>query len=424
MNKMQKITIIFALIFSFSLNEVIGEEKPKRIAILELEAKNAPKPYAEIIRDILEVKLQKSRMFDVLERNQIKMILNEQKFQMNECSDSICAVQIGKILYADYVIVGSLSKIAKYNLSVKIIDVKNGSIMLADTENAETDAELDKAAASIVDRISRDIQSNNFGARTYAFENSKKQSGKPMYFGVYYRYGVIQNMEIPSIHVPASYPDPITLSTERRDNNVMEIMIAPNIELNSYLKLRPDFKGSYGISRGIASLDNNRIYYTPMDVSVNLKNNNFNYYSIGTGLSVLFEYPFYRLIPYIGFGMGYTRYGNTGNYSLTLNLAYSTSTQDEYNITIDKEANIIYTELEMGFSVFLNEAIGLTFSGIYNYTIYGNLSHNFKITKSQSKGTSIPTEYRDLDQKLNMSRLDDKRLAPILYLQFGVVYRL
>jgi hypothetical protein len=426
MNGMQKVIIIFALIFAVFSNVIVAQEKPKRIAILELEAKNAQKPYAEIIRDIMEVKLQKSRLFDVLERNQIKMILNEQKFQMTDCSDSICAVQIGKILYADLVIVGSLSKIAKYTLSLKIVDVKNGLIMLADSESAETDAELDKAANNIVDRIVRDIQSNNYGAKAYVFEDSKKQSGKPMYFGVYYRYGVIPNMEIPSIHVPANYPDPITMSTKKRDNTIMEVMIAPIIELNSYIKLRPGFNGSSGIKRGIAQLDNTTIHGIPSGsntILIDLKNNNSNYYSIGTGIAVLFEYTFYRLVPYIGIGMGYSRYGNTGNYPFTVRRPVE-GYQDTYNIAIDKQINIIYTEVEIGFTAFLSEVIGFSFTGIYNYTVYGNLSHKFRVKKTEGNGNGIPTVYQDLDKKLNMSKFDEKRLTPIWYLQFGVIYRL
>jgi hypothetical protein len=432
MNRMLKVIVMITLIFITFSNALIAEQKPKRIAILELEAKNAPKPYAEIIRDLLEVKLQKSRIFDVLERNQIKMILNEQKFQLSDCSDSICAVQIGKILYADMVIVGSLSKIAKYTLALKIVDVKNGSIMLADSETAETDAELDRAASSIVDRIVRDIQSNNYGAKVDAFNDSKKQFGKPMDFGVYYRYGLISNMEIPAIKIPNNYPEPFTLSKEKISTSKMEVFVAPNIGINNNFKLRPSFKFGWGLdgegNDGYKTINN---VYNSDDYSASFSSGKkFSFNNTGAGLSVLFEYPFHKLIPFIGAGIGYSYYYTSGlNYNFevkSINPSPYSFGIDYYNMIIDNHANIIYTELEIGFSAFITEQIGLTFSGIYNYTIYGNLFRNIKITKKGSIGdtSQIPPEYQDLDKKIKTSSWDDKRLAPIMYLQVGVVYRL
>ncbi|MFH0977044.1 MAG: CsgG/HfaB family protein [Spirochaetota bacterium] len=440
MNGKLKVFFISAIILSSMaiafVNAAIAEQKPKRVAILELEAKNAPKPYAEIIRDLLEVKLQKSRLFDVLERNQIKMILNEQKFQLSDCSDSICAVQIGKILYADFVIVGSLSKIAKYTLSLKIVDVKNGSIILADTESAETDAELDKAAGSIVDRIARDIQSNNYGATTYSFNDERQKSGKAMDFGVYFRYGLIHNMEVPTIHIPNNYPEPFTLSEDKINTYMMELIIAPNIGLNNFIKLKPNLKYGWGLYgeaktvgwKGINNEYTADSYYVYSYNSDNRKN--FNFYSAGTGLSILFEYPFFKIKPFIGIGFGYNMYMcNNKNYVRIYNVSSSSisdSGSQVYSFTMDGGGNILYTEFELGFSAFITDKIGLTASCIYNYTIYGNLFQNIKITKVNSSDPNgiIPPEYQDLDKKINTSSWDDKRLVPILYLQAGVVYRL
>jgi hypothetical protein len=433
-SKIQKILIIFAVILSLLPNLVSAEDKAKRVAILELEAKNAPKPYAEIIRDLLEVKLQKSRLFDVLERNQIKMILNEQKFQLNDCSDSICAVQIGKILYADFVIVGSLSKIAKYNLSVKIVDVKNGSIMLADTESAETDAELDKAAASIVDRISRDIQSNNYGAKIYTINDNLKKNENPIDFGVYYRYGIIQNMAVPSLKVPDSYPEPYKIVEKKVNAPIMELMVAPSIGLNNYIKFRSDIKYGWGLennqardfnSKSINNTYNSGTYWTYLWGLPS-----YNFKSLGIGLNVLFEYPFRKLVPYISIGCGYSYYWDKNKNEISsFDTAYNVSSNyivENYQLVIENQGRILFSQIEIGFIASLNEQTGFTISGIYNYTIYGNIFNNIKIRKTGSSGNTslIPAEYQNLDKKIDTSGWEKKRLAPIWYLQLGFVHRL
>ncbi len=102
--------IIFFLVIIFNSHNLFANDK-KRIAVFDFDARNAPKSYADIARDTLEINLHNSNAFTVLERGFNNPLLKEQGLQMSGCTDTSCAVQIGKLLSADLVVVGSLSEL-------------------------------------------------------------------------------------------------------------------------------------------------------------------------------------------------------------------------------------------------------------------------------------------------------------------------
>ena len=101
----------------------------KRVAVLEFSEQNVPRTYADIARDVFEINLHKSNTYTILERSQINIILKEQGLQMTGCADTDCAVEIGKALTADYVVIGSIYKITTYTVSAKMVDISKGNII-------------------------------------------------------------------------------------------------------------------------------------------------------------------------------------------------------------------------------------------------------------------------------------------------------
>ena len=140
-----KRTILFIFIILAVIPAAESSGQVKRVAILEITAKNAPAAYAEIARDILEVNIHKSGAFKVLERNQMKLVLKEQGFSMSGCTDTSCAVQIGKMLSADMVVTGTLFRIKNFTISLKFVDVTKGEIMIADSETAAGEDDIEGA---------------------------------------------------------------------------------------------------------------------------------------------------------------------------------------------------------------------------------------------------------------------------------------
>ncbi len=79
-----------------------------QIAVLDLEPKGIPKIMAGAVSDIVRSELVKSGYFTVVERGQMDAILREQGFQMTGCTDSACAVQMGKLLSAKKILMGEI----------------------------------------------------------------------------------------------------------------------------------------------------------------------------------------------------------------------------------------------------------------------------------------------------------------------------
>jgi TolB-like protein len=103
-----------------------------RIAVLEFSANNIDDSYAKAVRNIIETELYKKKL-QMLDRKNIKRIL----FEMGSdrvCKDDRCAIQQGKIVSADYAVMGDVTTAgACFIITVRIVDVKSGMIMFTDS---------------------------------------------------------------------------------------------------------------------------------------------------------------------------------------------------------------------------------------------------------------------------------------------------
>lgn len=130
-----------------------------RLAVLDLSAVNVPEFYAASVRDRIEVSLYKSSHIDLLERNKVQLVLKEHNLAKTACRDDACAVTIGKFLSATHVIVGSVSRMDSYTITIRVVDVSRGRIIYADTETAAAKEEITRASLKLTERIRTHIES-------------------------------------------------------------------------------------------------------------------------------------------------------------------------------------------------------------------------------------------------------------------------
>jgi len=83
------------------------------------------------ITDALSNRLVQTGKMRVLERSQINSILAEQGFQNSgACDSSECAVEVGKLLSVEYIIVGTIGKIGEsYSISARLVSIQTGEII-------------------------------------------------------------------------------------------------------------------------------------------------------------------------------------------------------------------------------------------------------------------------------------------------------
>ncbi len=124
--------VVFLIIYSimFFPNFLPGNEHKAKsvLAVLDLTGKNVTKSDASIITGFIQESLFKIDNYELVERTQVEKILKEQAFQADVC-DINCAIQIGKQLAANKVVIGTVGRLGDlYTIQVKIIEVESNKI--------------------------------------------------------------------------------------------------------------------------------------------------------------------------------------------------------------------------------------------------------------------------------------------------------
>ena len=120
---MKKLIIILPLLFW------VSELNSQTIAILEFEGKGISQTEASALTDRLNNEIYKLGKYKLVERNQINEILKEQGFQQTGCSSDECVAEVGRLLGAQKMVAGSISKVGEvYSVSARIVDMQSGEI--------------------------------------------------------------------------------------------------------------------------------------------------------------------------------------------------------------------------------------------------------------------------------------------------------
>ncbi len=170
---MKAIKIIIVMLFLF-ISIIQAEGGKMRLAILDLQPKSVSPNTASMVSDLLRTELFNTGLFIVIERSEMQTILKEQEFQAGGCTDTECAVQIGRLLSANKMLVGTLGKLGeKYIINARIVDVEKGVMEFADNAKANSEGDLDTAVKEFAGKLANKI-SGKTGMVPYA--ELKKES--------------------------------------------------------------------------------------------------------------------------------------------------------------------------------------------------------------------------------------------------------
>ena len=99
--------------------------------MLDLTAgKGVRKELVDVASDWIRSSLVNSGHFKVLDRAYMQMVLQEQEFSMSDCSDAECVVEVGRMLSAETLVAGRISKLGSlYTVNAQIIDVTTGEVI-------------------------------------------------------------------------------------------------------------------------------------------------------------------------------------------------------------------------------------------------------------------------------------------------------
>jgi TolB-like protein len=100
------------------------------IAVIDFEGNDISPSEARALTDRLRGELVGSGRFTIIERGKMEEILKEQAFQQTGCVSSECAVEVGKLLSVENIIIGSISRVGSINsVTAKVVSVESGEII-------------------------------------------------------------------------------------------------------------------------------------------------------------------------------------------------------------------------------------------------------------------------------------------------------
>jgi matrix metalloproteinase-14 (membrane-inserted) len=121
---------LVVLLFFVLIGNLYANSKPT-VAVLDFESIGSEEHLGKAVSEIMRTELIGADQFRVVERAQINKALSEQQLQRSGIIDDKSAIEIGKLIGADLIIVGSVVKIgASYTINSRMIDVKTGEAKL------------------------------------------------------------------------------------------------------------------------------------------------------------------------------------------------------------------------------------------------------------------------------------------------------
>jgi hypothetical protein len=121
-----KVFIIIVFIFSLITQSVFAQEEPV-ITVLDFKIDGVSKKEMRIIISLLSSALFDLKKFVVIDVSERETLLMNKSFFLEDCSDESCFIQAGKLLSADGIVVGELSRLgSKYIFSSKMLDTQTG----------------------------------------------------------------------------------------------------------------------------------------------------------------------------------------------------------------------------------------------------------------------------------------------------------
>jgi len=126
MYKKAAISVVLLLM----LLPVISVAAQTQVAVLEFVGKNVSTEEASALADRLRIELFRTGQFKVMEREIMDQILEEQGFQLSECTSNECIVEMGQLIGVERVVAGSVSRVGEvFSIAARMVSVQTGEII-------------------------------------------------------------------------------------------------------------------------------------------------------------------------------------------------------------------------------------------------------------------------------------------------------
>jgi TolB-like protein len=129
---MSRARVLVSLLFAAVLGGAYAQAGPDLpvITVLDFAATSVSAAEARVITDVLSTYIVRTGAYRVIDRNQREAILEEIEFSYSDCSDRSCQLEIGRLLSAAQLVVGSIGRIEGWLVAtVRLVAVPTGQVL-------------------------------------------------------------------------------------------------------------------------------------------------------------------------------------------------------------------------------------------------------------------------------------------------------
>lgn len=121
----------FLLMLTLSALAQQGNQAKKTLAILQLSTHGITTVTAKELSDGIWAEMKRLSVYELIDPATIQSVLTDQNMgSSSECNQNSCAMQIGQVLGADRVAMGSISFIdGTYSVNIRTIEINTGRIV-------------------------------------------------------------------------------------------------------------------------------------------------------------------------------------------------------------------------------------------------------------------------------------------------------
>jgi TolB-like protein len=123
---MKKLCLVIIAMVFISATPAVRAAQPI-IAVLDFSGSSVSQSELTLFIDFISSHIVQTGQYTVVDRMQRQALLEEIEFSNSDCTDERCQLEIGRILAANNIVVGSLGKFGdRFILNIKLIEVETG----------------------------------------------------------------------------------------------------------------------------------------------------------------------------------------------------------------------------------------------------------------------------------------------------------
>jgi len=192
----------------------LSQEKKSKIAIMEFPDLNGQvSELGKFIPEELTTRFFRTKRFDVVERQLINKVIDEQRLGVSGMLDANSAAEIGKMLGVEAIVTGTITDIgASIRINARMIATQTGSVFAVSSANISKD---DYILALMKKIPAHDTYSHSIGSQETTHANITKTLSKNTVDGI--DFEVVSAKIVPGDHILI---DVVVTNTSRTDKEV------------------------------------------------------------------------------------------------------------------------------------------------------------------------------------------------------------